>query len=107
MKHVVVLALVAAAVSLAGCSASVSAGGSDKVTTLQNAITDQLPKKMKDTGQGDVTVSKVTCKPVSGSETNYDCVASISGTDANGKKGSADLQIAGTCKDKGCHWETK
>lgn len=105
MKFVLAIVLVAGAISFAGCEASV--GGRDNVKVLQDAITEQLPKELKESGQGVVTVSKVVCKSTDDAETNYDCVASISGTDSSGEKGSADLDIVGKCDDDGCKWETK
>ncbi len=105
MKTVLIAALAAGALSLAGCSASI--GGPDYEGTLEKSITNELPKKLKESGQAVITINKVTCKAVSGSDSKFDCVASISGTDNKGKKGSGELQIAGTCADDKCNWETK
>lgn len=102
MKPTIFVVLLLGVVSLTGCSI-----GADNIKTLEDAINTQLPQKIEESGQGTITVSKVTCTAEGTSESNYNCVASVKGKDSEGNKIDTDLQIKGTCTSDECKWETK
>lgn len=101
MKHALfaVFAVLALAVPIAGC------GGEDNVTALERIINEQLPTQVEESGASNVKVANVACKE--GTAGGYDCSADVTGETADGEKIDEKVDIAGTCNDSSCKWETK
>ncbi|MBI5311128.1 MAG: hypothetical protein HZB14_08940 [Actinobacteria bacterium] len=101
MRFALLAAVLAAAVVLAGCEASV--GTPSEKEQIEKIISDQLPGKVKDQVDNPA-VEEVTC--VEGETGKYDCIAKLS-YEVDGKAKSEDVAIAGSCDEENCIWETK
>ncbi len=95
--------LLATALALTGCSFSV--GSADQKSELEKIIRVQLPGEAKDAGLGAVSVDEVTCVEKDGDR--YDCVAEISGRDAQGKPAKRTIPIDGSCDNSECVWKSR
>ncbi|MGB1582425.1 MAG: hypothetical protein ACPHCI_01400 [Solirubrobacterales bacterium] len=95
--------LLAAALALSGCSFSIGSG--DKKTELEKIIRVQLPGEAKEAGLGAISVNEVTC--VEKDAERYDCVAEISGRDAEGRPAKRTIPIDGSCDKSECVWKSR
>lgn len=96
--------LLAAGLALTGCSFSIGSTA-DQKSELEKIIRVQLPGEAKEAGLGAISVDEVTC--VEKDSERYDCVANISGRDANGKPAKRTIPIDGSCDNEECVWKSR
>lgn len=100
-------------VPLAGCSISTDDHATepertereaDASTDLEALISRQLPNRVRQLAGPGAFVTGVHC--VHQSASDYECIASVSGTNAySGAYERTQLPITGTCDERACIWK--
>jgi hypothetical protein len=88
-------------VTVAGCGGSSGASRGE----VESMIRSQLPASVKrNTGEA-VFVNKVTCTKKS--KNQFDCIASVTGTNGVGGLQSVDIPVSATCDEQNCTWRSE
>lgn len=95
------LALSLAVAALAGCG---GASEAERRSGVEALIRSQLSESVRrNTGEA-VLVNEVTCAAKGDNE--FDCIASVTGSDGVGGLQSFDVPVSATCDEENCTWRS-